>query len=66
MQNLFIAVVLLLGTLCISCGACESICPEVFEVPDKMVVKEDADFNTYEMLIVDAANDCPTEVIRYE
>ena len=29
---------------CISCGACEAICSAVFEVPDKMIVKE-VDFN---------------------
>ena len=51
---------------CISCGACEAACPAVFEVPDKMVVKEGVDFNEHEAEIIEAVNSCPTEVIRYE
>ena len=51
---------------CISCGACESACPEVFEVPDKMVVKKGVDFNKYESAIHEAVDSCPTEVIKYE
>lgn len=51
---------------CISCGACESICSDVFEVPDKMKVKEGADFNAYESEIIEAADSCPTQVIAYE
>ncbi|HEX3007047.1 MAG TPA: ferredoxin [Bacteroidales bacterium] len=51
---------------CISCGACESVCSEVFEVPDKMVVKNGADFNAHESAIKEAADSCPTQVIRYE
>ncbi len=51
---------------CISCGACESCCPEVFEVPDKMVVKNGVDFNKFEPQILEAVNSCPTEVIKYE
>jgi ferredoxin len=50
---------------CIACGACELACPEVFEVPDKMVVKQGVDFNKYEWQILDAVNSCPTEVIKY-
>ena len=51
---------------CISCGACESDCPEVFEVPDKMVVKKGIDFSKYESTILEAVKSCPTEVIKYE
>lgn len=51
---------------CISCGACESICPSVFEVPDKMVVKKGVDFSSFEAEIIDAADSCPTQVISYE
>ncbi len=51
---------------CISCGDCESICPEVFEVPDKMVVKEGVDYSKYEDEIKDAADSCPTQVIKFE
>ena len=51
---------------CISCGLCETTCPEVFEVPDKMVVKPDVDFNLYEEDIINSAEGCPSEVIKYE
>ncbi len=34
---------------CISCGACVKACPEVFEVPDKMVVKLGVNFNLYKL-----------------
>ena len=51
---------------CISCGACESACPEVFEVPEKMTVKNGVDFSKYESAIKDAVNSCPTDVIKYE
>ncbi|MCK9452650.1 MAG: ferredoxin [Bacteroidales bacterium] len=51
---------------CTSCGLCESIAPEVFEVPDKMVVIEGVDFSEYEDEIRDAADSCPTEVIKFE
>jgi len=51
---------------CTSCGLCESIAPEVFEVPDKMVVLEGVDFSEYEDEIRDAADSCPTEVIKFE
>jgi ferredoxin len=51
---------------CISCGNCESICPEVFEVPDKMVVKAGVDFSKYEDTIKEAIDSCPTSVIKAE
>jgi ferredoxin len=51
---------------CISCGACEMVSPEVFAVPDKMVVKSGVDFNKFEPQIIEAAESCPTEVIKYE
>lgn len=51
---------------CISCGACEATCPEVFEVPDKMIVKPGVDFSLYESGIIEAADECPTSVIKYE
>jgi len=51
---------------CISCGACEAACPEVFEVPDKMIVKDGVDFSLYEAEILDAVDSCPTEVIKFE
>lgn len=51
---------------CIACGACESACPDVFEVSEKMEVKKDVDFNKYESAILEAVDSCPTEVIKYE
>ncbi|NDP20558.1 MAG: ferredoxin [Paludibacter sp.] len=51
---------------CIACGACEIACPEVFEVPDKMVVKSGVDFDLYESQIQEAIDSCPTEVIKSE
>lgn len=51
---------------CISCGNCENVCPEVFEIPDKMVVKEGVDFSQYESEIKEAVDICPTNVIKYE
>ena len=51
---------------CISCGACETACPEVFEVPDKMVVKKGVDFSKYDAEIKDAVDACPTSVIKFE
>lgn len=51
---------------CISCGNCEAICPEVFEIPDKMVVKAGVDFSFYEESILEAIDSCPTNVIKTE
>jgi ferredoxin len=51
---------------CISCGNCESICPDVFEVPEKMAVKNGVDFSKYEDSIKEAIDACPTGVIKAE
>ncbi len=51
---------------CTSCGLCESIAPSVFEVPDKMKVKENVDFEAFNTDIKDAADSCPVSVIKYE
>lgn len=51
---------------CICCGGCEAICPEVFQVPVKMQVKRDVDYNLYEEGIKEAAQDCPTGAIKYD
>lgn len=51
---------------CISCGNCEAICPEVFEVPDKMIVKSGVDFSAYEDKIQESIDACPTAVIKAE
>ena len=52
---------------CTLCGLCEDTCPEVFELGDESsVVKEGVDFEEYEDLIKQAAEECPVEVIQYE
>ncbi len=51
---------------CTSCGLCEEICPEVFELQDVAVIKEGVDFNDYEEGIKESADSCPVEVIQYE
>jgi ferredoxin len=51
---------------CTSCGMCEGIAPDVFEMPDEAVVKEGADFSAHMADIIDAAESCPVEVIKYE
>ncbi|KKQ11539.1 MAG: ferredoxin [Candidatus Babeliales bacterium] len=51
---------------CISCGTCESICPEVFEVNATAHVKADADIKKYEDLIREAADICPVQAIKVE
>ena len=50
---------------CTMCGLCQSICPKVFEVPEKMTVKENADL-TCEGDIMQAADSCPVNVIALE
>ena len=50
---------------CTMCGACEATCPEVFEVPEKMVVKAGADLSLTAQ-IVEAAEGCPVGTIAIE
>ena len=51
---------------CTSCGLCEDVCPEVFELEDIAVVKKGVDYSKYEENIKEAAEECPVEVIKYE
>jgi ferredoxin len=51
---------------CISCGLCSEICPDVFELEDVAVVKEGSDFYSNESGIIESADSCPVEVIKYE
>ena len=51
---------------CISCGSCEFIAPEVFEVLDISHVKEDSDFEKNSEKIKEAARKCPVQVISYQ
>lgn len=50
---------------CITCGKCEFIAPEVFEVLDIAYVKRDIDPRAYEKAIEEAAKACPVQVIKY-
>lgn len=51
---------------CISCGLCEETCPEVFVIEDLAMVIPGVNFNDYENGIIEAAESCPVEVIKYE
>lgn len=51
---------------CTTCGLCEFIAPEVFEVTDISHVKPDADLVKNKEGIKQAAQACPVNVIVYE
>ena len=52
---------------CISCGNSEDNCPEVFKFEGvKATVLENVDYSGLEEKIIDAAEACPVEVIKYE
>jgi ferredoxin len=54
---------------CIGCDASPQSCPEVFRIPpDSMLneVIEGVDYSRYEEKIIDAAENCPVDAIRYE
>ncbi len=50
---------------CITCGKCEFIAPEVFEVLNIAYVKRDIDPEQYKNLIKEAAKACPVQVIKH-
>ena len=54
---------------CIGCGACESICPEIFQINDEglsSVIGTEEDFKNHEDEIRDAIDSCPTSAIEEE
>ena len=51
---------------CISCGTCEALCPEVFEVKNISCVKLNSDIKKHEALIKEIADICPVQVIKIE
>ncbi len=51
---------------CITCGACEFICPAVFKVTDMSHILPEADIQTNAQLIELAAQACPVNVIKYQ
>lgn len=53
---------------CISCGLCESICPQVFQMADDglaEVIVEEVD-TEYEASALEAQDSCPVSVITVE
>lgn len=51
---------------CITCNACEILCPGIFEVGrTTSVVRPGVDLAAHEELVIEAAESCPVEVIRY-
>jgi ferredoxin len=50
---------------CTMCGACEAIAPDVFEVPEKMVIKDGADLSLLNE-IIEASEGCPVATIAFE
>ena len=51
---------------CITCGACEFVAPEVFEITDICHVKSNIDLKDNQEKIKEAAQVCPVNVITYE
>ncbi len=51
--------------LCIGCGTCVSVCPEVFELDKdgKSKLKEKADLQKNEACIKDSIDQCPVDAI---
>ncbi len=54
--------------LCIGCGACEGVCPEVFEMKDddKAYVIKDPVPAELEDSALEAEESCPVEAIYHE
>jgi ferredoxin len=52
---------------CIVCDACEDVCPDVFKVTeDSCEVLTGVEYSEFEDEIIEAAEACPVEVIKYE
>ena len=51
---------------CTTCGLCEFLAPEVFEVTDVSHVKKDVDIERNASQIKEAAQGCPVQVITYD
>lgn len=50
---------------CITCGRCEFIAPEIFEVLDVAYVKKEIDIALHEAAIKEAVKTCPVQVIKF-
>lgn len=51
---------------CITCGMCEFVAPEVFEVTDVSHIKPGFDQQKNEELIEESVKECPVSVIKFE
>jgi ferredoxin len=51
---------------CTACGLCEDNCPEVFQLGEEVAEVLEVDFSEHEDCIQEAAEDCPSESIKYE
>lgn len=51
---------------CTSCGTCADEAPEVFEMDDVAKVKSGLTAGAHEAEIINAAELCPAECIKYE
>jgi ferredoxin len=51
---------------CTTCGLCEFLAPDVFEVTDISHVKKDARLSEHADAIKEAAERCPVQVITYQ
>lgn len=51
---------------CISCGACQAICDDVFEIDEVSKVKVDVVPNDLKDLVREAIESCPTDAIVEE
>lgn len=52
--------------LCIACGLCEEICPEVFELGDRETAEVVGKVEGNEEAVEEAADSCPTNAIEVE
>ncbi len=52
--------------LCVGCGACAIISPEVFEISDNKAIVNPERIEHYEDLCLDAAITCPVNAISIE
>lgn len=54
--------------ICIGCGACQAIVPDVFEIEDDGLAKCNSDkiTNGNQEDVIDASNSCPTGAIEVD
>jgi len=50
---------------CTACGLCVETCPEVFKMEDSATVIEGVNYSDYEKNVIEAAENCPVEIIKY-